>query len=135
MNRRTLAVPPLRRLAPLWGVLGVVLLLFTIGLEISLSRIVGLGRTVAQGGGAQVGLTLTITAIAAILLGLPWNRAVFVGALMALSFVLGAMNLAWMAALTLVMGAERLLPDGTLLSRDFGVAFLVWGAVRIVSAF
>lgn len=65
--------------------LGVVLLLFTIGLEISLSRIVGLGRTVAQGGGAQVGLTLAITAIAAILLGLPWNRAVFIGALMALS--------------------------------------------------
>jgi CPA2 family monovalent cation:H+ antiporter-2 len=65
--------------------LGVVLLLFTIGLELSLSRIVRLGRTVVQGGGVQVGLTLVVAAAAATALGIPWNRAVFIGALMALS--------------------------------------------------
>lgn len=65
--------------------LGVVLLLFAIGLEISVSRIVALGRVVAQGGGTQVGLTLAGVAALLLALGIPWNRAAFVGALIALS--------------------------------------------------
>ena len=65
--------------------LGVVLLLFAIGLEISLSRIVALGRVVVQGGGGQVGLTLLGVAALLVALGIPWNRAIFIGALIALS--------------------------------------------------
>lgn len=49
-------------------------------------------------------------------------------ALMALAFVLGVMNLSWMAALTLVMCAEKLMPRGPTLARVFGVAFVAWGA-------
>ncbi len=65
--------------------LGVVLLLFTIGLELSLSRLLALGRELLQGGGLQVAGTLAAVAGIAIALGLDLRRAVFYGALVALS--------------------------------------------------
>jgi CPA2 family monovalent cation:H+ antiporter-2 len=65
---------------------GVILLLFTIGLELSLSQIMKLGRTVIQGGGLQVGLTIVVVALAAQMSwGTPLNRALFYGGLIALS--------------------------------------------------
>ena len=48
-------------------------------------------------------------------------------ALMALAFVLGVMNLWWMAALTLVMLVEKMAPNGERFSRGLGAALLVWG--------
>ena len=65
--------------------IGVVLLLFTIGLELSFSQLVRMGRTVALGGTLQVGLTIGAVALAGGVLGLPTHRAVFYGALVALS--------------------------------------------------
>ncbi len=66
--------------------LGVILLLFTIGLEFSLSRIARLGRLVLQGGSLQVGGTLLVVAAAASFwFDLTWNRALFYGSLVALS--------------------------------------------------
>ena len=65
--------------------LGVVLLLFTIGLELSLSRVFRLGKAVLQGGGLQVLLTLGVVALVAFSLGTGWRRAALVGALAALS--------------------------------------------------
>jgi len=66
--------------------LGVMLLLFTVGLEFSLSRIAKLGRLVLQGGVLQVTTTLLVVATAASFgLGVPWNTALFYGALVALS--------------------------------------------------
>ncbi|HEX9723693.1 MAG TPA: cation:proton antiporter [Vicinamibacteria bacterium] len=66
--------------------LGVLLLLFTIGLELSLSRILQLGRVVLQGGAMQVGVTLLMGAAASGLwLGVSWNHALFYSALLALS--------------------------------------------------
>ena len=65
--------------------LGVVLLLFTIGLELSLSRIVRMGQWVIRGGGMQVGLTIAVIAGVAALIGAPIRLAVFFGALFALS--------------------------------------------------
>lgn len=66
--------------------LGVMLLLFTIGLELSLSRIIQLGRVVLQGGAMQVGVTLLVGAAATgFWFGVSWNRALFYGALLALS--------------------------------------------------
>lgn len=47
--------------------------------------------------------------------------------LMALLFVLGVMNLVWVAVLTLVVLIEKLLPRGALLSRTLGVALMIWG--------
>jgi predicted metal-binding membrane protein len=48
--------------------------------------------------------------------------------LMLLLFVVGVMNLAWIAALTAMVAAEKLLPRGDLLARIGGSAFILWGA-------
>jgi len=64
---------------------GVVLLLFTIGIEFSLSRLREMGRQVLVGGGLQVGLTVAAAAGLAAALGHPWRVALFLGCLIALS--------------------------------------------------
>jgi CPA2 family monovalent cation:H+ antiporter-2 len=65
--------------------IGVVLLLFTIGLEFSLRRILEMKRLVFAGGGAQVALTTLLVAGLAYFWGRPANQAVFFGFLFALS--------------------------------------------------
>jgi CPA2 family monovalent cation:H+ antiporter-2 len=64
---------------------GVVLLLFAIGLELSLSRIVRMGQWVLRGGGLQVTATIAVIAGAAYALGAPVRLSIFFGALFALS--------------------------------------------------
>jgi len=64
---------------------GVILLLFTIGIEFSLSRLREMGRQVVIGGGAQVLLTVGLGAALAVGLGLAWPVAVLLGFLVALS--------------------------------------------------
>src|SRR5438094_5706101 len=64
---------------------GVILLLFTIGIEVSLSRLREMGRQVVIGGGAQVLLTVGLGAALAVGLGLAWPVAVLLGFLVALS--------------------------------------------------
>ncbi|MBI2403783.1 MAG: cation:proton antiporter [Gemmatimonadetes bacterium] len=65
--------------------LGVVLLLFAIGLELSLARIVRLGRVVLQGGGLQLVGTAVLVAGVALAFGTAGNTALLYGALVALS--------------------------------------------------
>jgi CPA2 family monovalent cation:H+ antiporter-2 len=65
--------------------IGVVLLLFTIGLEFSLRRILEMKRLVFAGGGMQVVLTVLAAGGLAHLWGRPANQAVFFGFLFALS--------------------------------------------------
>jgi monovalent cation:H+ antiporter-2, CPA2 family len=65
--------------------IGVMLLLFTIGLEFSLSRLREMKKLVLIGGGLQVGLTIALTAGAAYLFGRTIGQAVFFGFLVALS--------------------------------------------------
>jgi CPA2 family monovalent cation:H+ antiporter-2 len=65
--------------------LGVVLLLFTIGLEFSLSRLRTIFKQVAVGGLLQVLLTTLAVAGLAMLLGEPFSRGVFWGFVVALS--------------------------------------------------
>jgi len=64
---------------------GVVLLLFSIGLEFSLARIRDILRQVALGGVLQVGLTTGVTTLIAVGLGEPVGRGVFYGFAFALS--------------------------------------------------
>ncbi|MBN1959390.1 MAG: cation:proton antiporter [Deltaproteobacteria bacterium] len=64
---------------------GVVLLLFTIGLEFSLDRLRHIFRRVALGGLVQVIATLTGTAVVAMLAGQQPTRAIFYGFVIALS--------------------------------------------------
>ena len=52
--------------------------------------------------------------------------------LMALLFVGGVMNLIWIAALTLLVAAEKLLPGGNWLARIAGMAMVGWGAVLLL---
>lgn len=64
---------------------GVVLLLFAIGLELPLSRVLRMGRPLVLGGALQVGLTMAVVALLAAGFEVPWPRAVFFGALVAMS--------------------------------------------------
>jgi len=65
--------------------IGVVLLLFSIGLEFSLAEFTRMRTLVLGTGGAQVSLTIAVIAGLALALGLPVNEAVFIGFLVALS--------------------------------------------------
>lgn len=65
--------------------IGVILLLFTIGLEFSINRLREIKNLVLIGGGLQVVLTVAATAVTAVLFGRELNQAVFFGFLVALS--------------------------------------------------
>ena len=65
--------------------LGVALLLFAVGLELSLSLVRRWARSVFVGGGLQVSATLGAGALAAVALGVPPRQAIFYGALAAMS--------------------------------------------------
>jgi len=65
--------------------IGVVLLLFTIGLEFSLRRIIEMKRLVLWGGGLQVLMTILLMSALAYAFGRTGRQAVFIGFLFALS--------------------------------------------------
>jgi CPA2 family monovalent cation:H+ antiporter-2 len=64
---------------------GVVLLLFTIGIEFSLKKLLQIKKPVLMGGSIQVLLTLLVTFIIARQLGQPIGKSIFIGFLIALS--------------------------------------------------
>lgn len=53
--------------------------------------------------------------------------------LMALLFVLGIMNLPWIAALTVFVLLEKVLPRGRLVSRFSGIVFAAWGMALLAT--
>jgi predicted metal-binding membrane protein len=53
--------------------------------------------------------------------------------LMALLFVGGVMNFLWIAALSLLVGVEKLVPRGEWLGRAAGVGLMAWGAARLLA--
>ncbi len=65
--------------------IGIIFLLFIIGIELSLKGLAAIKKTILLGGGMQVGGTILITAIVSSFLGIPLNTAVFIGFLFALS--------------------------------------------------
>jgi len=64
---------------------GVVLLLFTIGIEFSLGKLLQIKKSVLMGGSIQVLLTLLVTSVLARQLGQPIGESTFMGFLIALS--------------------------------------------------
>jgi CPA2 family monovalent cation:H+ antiporter-2 len=64
---------------------GVILLLFTIGIEFSLDRLREMGRQAAVSGGLQMGLTIAGAGALAAAFGQHWQIALFLGCLVALS--------------------------------------------------
>src|SRR5207249_2062 len=77
-------IPDVHRVEGLAEV-GVILLLFTIGIEFSLGRLREMGRQVAVAGACQVGLTVAATAAVAAAGAARWQVALFLGFLAALS--------------------------------------------------
>lgn len=65
--------------------IGVILLLFVIGMELSIKHLISIKNTVFIGGTLQVGLTVVVAALIYFFLGNTWNEAVFVGFLFSLS--------------------------------------------------
>lgn len=65
--------------------IGVILLLFVIGMEFSLKSLLSIKKAVFIGGSLQVGLTIGITTLLTYSFGFDWNVAVFFGFLFALS--------------------------------------------------
>jgi CPA2 family monovalent cation:H+ antiporter-2 len=64
---------------------GIVLLLFTIGIEFSLKDLIRIRKSVLMGGSIQVLLTLLVTFVIARQLGQPIGESIFIGFLVALS--------------------------------------------------
>ncbi|MBW2230102.1 MAG: cation:proton antiporter [Deltaproteobacteria bacterium] len=65
--------------------IGVIFLLFEIGLELPMERLKDLGRTALIAGGSQVTITLAVVAASAVALGLPPASAFVLGGLVAMS--------------------------------------------------
>ena len=65
--------------------IGIVLLLFTIGIEFSVKRLLQIKKAVLMGGSLQVFLTFLATMLITTLFGMALNKAIFIGFLVALS--------------------------------------------------
>jgi len=65
--------------------IGVVFLLFTIGLEFSISQLVAMRTAVLGLGGAQVVISITVGGVIAYFSGMPWEASLIIGAILALS--------------------------------------------------
>jgi monovalent cation:H+ antiporter-2, CPA2 family len=65
--------------------IGIILLLFVIGMEFSLKNLMAIKKAVFLGGALQVFLTILISTFVAYFLGFDWNVAVFIGFLFSLS--------------------------------------------------
>ena len=65
--------------------IGVILLLFTIGIEFSLEKLARIQRLIFGGGILQVGLSIGLTALVLLMFGVDWKTGIFTGMLVALS--------------------------------------------------
>ncbi len=75
--------------------IGVILLLFTIGIEFSLEKVSRIRKAIVVGGGTQVALTVLLVSVGLNLVGIDWNSAIYTGCLVALSstaIVLGLLS-------------------------------------------
>ncbi|MEZ6037059.1 MAG: cation:proton antiporter [Planctomycetota bacterium] len=64
---------------------GIVVLLFAVGLEVPLHQLARLKRTILMGGGVQLLGTIVTVAVVSFAVGTPWPAAVFLGFLISLS--------------------------------------------------
>lgn len=81
----TLALVPNTHHVEQLAEIGVVLLLFTIGIEFSLKELMRIREMVFWGGGLQVALTILAVALLGLLLDFPLRQSLFFGSLVALS--------------------------------------------------
>ena len=102
---------------------GVVFLMFSIGLEFSLARLMTMKRTVFGLGGAQVVVTMLLAMIAAALFGLDWRAGLALGGVLAMSSTaIVSKLLVERAELNLPFGQQMM---GVLLFQDLAVVPLL----------
>jgi CPA2 family monovalent cation:H+ antiporter-2 len=65
--------------------IGVILLLFTIGIEFSLEKLARIQKLILGGGTMQVGLSVLLTMLVLLAFGVDWKTGIFTGMLVALS--------------------------------------------------
>ncbi|MFS4417574.1 monovalent cation:proton antiporter-2 (CPA2) family protein [Maribacter sp. 2307ULW6-5] len=65
--------------------IGVILLLFVIGMELSIKQLASIKKTVFVGGFLQMGITLVVAGLIYYFLGNSWNESLFIGFLFSLS--------------------------------------------------
>lgn len=64
---------------------GIILLLFGIGMEFSIKKLVKIKRLFLLGGALQVGLTILVSFCIGVALGKSWNQSIFLGCLLSMS--------------------------------------------------
>ena len=102
---------------------GVVFLMFSIGLEFSLTRLMAMKRTVFGLGGAQVIVTMLLVMAVAALLGLDWRAGLALGGVLAMSSTaIVSKMLVERAELNLPYGQQMM---GVLLFQDIAVVPLL----------
>ncbi len=65
--------------------IGIILLLFTIGIEFSLEKLARIKKAIFLGGGLQVAITVAVVTLILSFWGISWNSAIYTGCLVALS--------------------------------------------------
>ena len=100
--------------------IGVIFLLFVIGIEFSLKNLASIKKEVLVGGSMQVGITILITALVSQFVGLSWEQAVFMGFLFSMSSTAIVLNL-------LQSNGEITAPHGLL-----SVAILIFQDIIVV---
>lgn len=103
--------------------LGVVLLLFTIGIEFSLAKLARIKRLIFIGGGLQVSLVIVLVASLLALFGVEWSTGIYTGCLVALSSTAIVMKLLMSSRET--GSAEGQAALGILIFQDLAVVAMV----------
>jgi CPA2 family monovalent cation:H+ antiporter-2 len=112
--------------------IGIVLLLFTVGLEFPMRELRRIWRQVVVGGALQVGGTALLSALIAVAAGVPVRTAVFVGLFLALSST--AIVLKELARHNRLDSAPGRITTGVLLFQDIAVVLLLLVAPVLAGA-
>jgi len=80
-----LALVPVKSEVEIFARIGIILLLFTVGMEFSIRRLFEYRRFLLIGGFLQVAVTLLVVFLAADIIGRPYGESIFLGCLIALS--------------------------------------------------
>jgi CPA2 family monovalent cation:H+ antiporter-2 len=103
--------------------IGIVLLLFTLGIEFSLDRVWRIKRAIFIGGGLQLALTIAAVAGVLLLFGVSWRIGFYTGALIALSST--ALVLKVLGDRNEVTSPKGQLTLGILIFQDLAIVALV----------
>ncbi len=103
--------------------IGVIILLFTIGIEFSLEKLARISRLIFVGGGLQVGGTTLVVTLLLLPFGVSWQAAIFTGCLVALSSTAIVMKLLADRAETNTQPGQASL--GILIFQDLAVVAMV----------